>query len=63
MRAAMVAHPAEYRWSSYRFNAQGEPNWLVQPHEIYQALGVDAPGRQAVYRELFRQQLQPGVVD
>jgi len=24
VRANMVAHPAEYRWSSYRANAQGE---------------------------------------
>jgi hypothetical protein len=23
VRACMVAHPAEYRWSSYRANAQG----------------------------------------
>jgi putative transposase len=24
VRAGMVAHPGEYRWSSYRANAQGE---------------------------------------
>ncbi len=29
VRAEMVSHPAEYRWSSYRANAQGEVNALV----------------------------------
>ena len=41
VRAAMVAHPAEYRWSSYRANAQGEADRLLQPHEVYRALGTD----------------------
>jgi len=63
VRAAMVVHPADYRWSSYRANAQGEASMLIQPHEVYQALGVDAPSRQAAYRELFRQELEPGLVD
>jgi putative transposase len=32
VRADMVAHPAEYRWSSYRANAQGETDALLKPH-------------------------------
>jgi putative transposase len=63
VRAGMAAHPAEYRWSSYRANAQGEADALIQPHGVYQALGVDAPDRQAAYRELFRHELEPGLVD
>lgn len=63
VRAGMVSHPAEYRWSSYRSNAQGEPDALVRPHEIYSALGQDAATRQAAYRELFRYELDPGQVD
>lgn len=63
VRAMIVAHPAEYRWSSYRANAQGEGNALVRPHPLYEALGRDVPGRQATYRELFRHELKPGVVD
>lgn len=63
VRAGMVAHPAEYRWSSYRANAQGELDALVQPHPLYEALGQDAAIRQAVYRELFRFELDPGLVD
>lgn len=63
VRAGMVAHPAEYRWSSYRVNAQGEENRLVTPHPLYLALGADALGRQIAYRELFRNELEQGVVD
>lgn len=39
VRAVMVAHPAEYRWSSYRANAQGEADALLKPHPLYDALG------------------------
>lgn len=63
VRADMVAHPAEYRWSSYRANAQGEENTLLRPHSLYEALGPDAASRQAAYRELFRYELEPGLVD
>jgi putative transposase len=63
IRANMVDHPAEYRWSSYRANAQGENSTLITKHELYNALGLDAEKRCAVYRELFRYQLEPGLVD
>ena len=63
VRADMVAHPAEYSWSSYRPNAQGEEDALVRPHSLYEALGRDAASRQAAYRELFRYDLEPGLVD
>jgi putative transposase len=63
MRAAMVEHPGDYRWSSYRANAQGEDNLLVKPHELYRLLGSDVASRQSAYRELFRHELEPGLVD
>lgn len=63
VRAGMVQHPADYRWSSYRANAQGEADALLSPHPLYEALGQDAPGRQAAYRELFCHELDPGLVD
>ena len=63
VRAGMVAHPAEYRWSSYRANAHGESGILIQPHEVYDVLGLDAASRQVAYRELFRYELEPGLVD
>lgn len=63
VRAGMVEHPGEYRWSSYRANGQGENDALVRPHILYEGLGRDVPGRQAAYRELFRHELDPGLVD
>ncbi len=63
VRANMVEHPAEYRWSSFRANGQGEADALVQPHSLYTALGHDHATRLATYRELFRFELEPGLVD
>lgn len=34
VRANMVSHPAEYKWSSYAANAQGEENLIIQPHVL-----------------------------
>jgi len=63
VRAGMVEHPAEYRWSSYRANAQGEADSLLKSHPLYEALGLDSERRQSAYRELFRYELEPGLVD
>jgi putative transposase len=63
VRAQMVEHPADYHWSSYRANAQGEESVLITPHEVFAGLGMDAASRQAAYRELFRYELEPGLVD
>jgi putative transposase len=63
VRAGMVTHPADYRWSSYRANGQGEPDVVVRPHLAYTALGSDAASQQAAYRELFRFDLEPGLIN
>lgn len=52
--ANMVEHPAEYQWSSYRANAQGEHSVLLAQHPLYTALGKDDEVRLTTYRELFR---------
>ena len=57
VRASMVTHPGDYRWSSYRANGQGEDNLLVSPHALYMAMGPDGPQRQSAYRGLFEHQL------
>lgn len=54
VRAGMVTHPGEYRWSSYHGNADGKPDEMVEPHALYRALGPDEASRRAAYRELFR---------
>jgi len=57
VRAAIVADPADYGWSSYRCNALGVPAKLCSPHDLYVQLGPTAGERQASYRELCSQQL------
>jgi putative transposase len=53
VRAGMVAHPRDYRWSSYRANAEETPDSIISPHATYAALS-DCPSRRALaYRELF----------
>jgi putative transposase len=54
VRAGLVRHPADFRWSSYRANALGEPDALVTPHAAYYALGRNAEERLAAYRATFR---------
>ncbi len=54
VRADMCEHPSDYPWSSYRFNALGQPNDIVVPHDLYKALGRNAAGRQKAYRALFK---------
>lgn len=63
VRANMVAHPAEYKWSSYAANAQGVANSMISTHLLYKAMGADAEKRQTAYRELFRYALDIGLVD
>ena len=57
LRAGMVDHPGEYRWSSYHVNAQGSADDVVTSHPVYVALGNNTDERMFVYRDLFRQLL------
>ena len=63
VRANMVNHPAEYPWSSYRFNALGKPIKLINPHPVYQALGIDSTKRKAAYQALFKHQIPDWTLD
>jgi len=59
VRAGMVSHPAEYRWSSYRANAGHTTSSLVTPHAEYLALGNTDQERTGAYRALFSAVLDP----
>ena len=54
VRAEMVDHPSDYPWSSYRYNALGQPNAIIRPHELYTKLGKNDEERQGSYRALFK---------
>lgn len=53
VRANMVSHPGEYRWSSYHANALGREDRLVTHHDSYNALGSVPSERQEAYRKMF----------
>jgi putative transposase len=63
VRAGMVDHPGDYPWSSYRSNAHGEPADLLSLHPAIAALGRTPAERHAAYRELFRDELGPKLID
>lgn len=57
VRANMTATPGQYRWSSYRANAQGREDKLIAPHPLYKRLGRSSASRQEAYRALFKAHL------
>ncbi|WP_081087038.1 transposase [Pseudomonas palleroniana] len=63
VRAGMVAHPGDYRWTSYRANAQCEPSSFLSPHAVYRELGSSAVQRAESYRYLFKDRLSAGSIE
>ncbi len=59
VRANMVSHPKEYRWSSYRANAEGLADALLKPHPEYLRMASNESDRLRAYRELFTVYLDP----
>lgn len=53
----MVVHPADYQWSSYRYNACGKNDELVTAHDVYLSIDPDKMSRQIAYRNLFESAL------
>jgi putative transposase len=54
VRAKMARSPGQYRWSSYRANAQGIEDKVITPHPLYGALGRTKAGRLSAYKALFQ---------
>lgn len=55
VRAGIVKHPKDYKWSCYRFYAYGEENeWTknIDIPECYKNLGDTPQQRQEIYREM-----------
>ncbi len=59
VRARMVVHPGEYRWSSHHCNANGTDEARITPHPCYIALGAHPTERRETYRSLFDEALSP----
>jgi putative transposase len=63
VRAGMVEHPGEYRWSSYGCNGQGQTDPVVVPHLLYLQLGETAAERRRRYRALFRSDMDDKLLE
>jgi putative transposase len=63
VRAGLATRPSDYRWSSYRCNANGAPDVLVTAHPIYRTLGDDDASRRDAYRALFASPLDTEAID
>ena len=55
VRACMVAHPRDYRWSSYHANARGYSDVLVTPHQRYLEIASERVVRVEKYARLFNE--------
>jgi len=63
VRARMVEYPAEYAWSSYRYNDQGLDNTLLSPHPLQNAPGQSKEDVCRRYRALFYAHIEHGLID
>lgn len=63
VRANMVKHPRQYKWSSYQTNAYGKDNLLITPHGSYMDLGRSYAVRQQAYRALFKAHMDEEVIN
>jgi len=63
VRANMVNHPRDYRWSSYRVNAEGKQCELVTPNIQFLSLGATEAVRRQAYRGLFEAHMESERID
>ncbi len=63
VRAGMVEHPRDHSWSSYRSNAEGTFSTILSTHPVIEGLANTREQRHAAYRDLFREELKPELVD
>lgn len=63
VRAGLVEHPAEYRWSSCHANTHIGLDDFVKPHAAYLALAASALERIASYLALFSTSLEEPVLE
>jgi putative transposase len=59
VRAALVAEPGDYPWSSYAHHVGRRLDKLIAPHPLYWELGNTPFSREAAYSELVRAGITP----
>jgi len=63
VRADMVKHPRQYKWSSYCANAEGRKNEILTPHDQYLRIARGDADRRKGYRALFNAHVDQNVDD
>ncbi|MDH5766346.1 MAG: transposase [Gammaproteobacteria bacterium] len=63
VRANMIEHPADYRWSSFHANGYGQKAKLWTAHPLYLQLGKSVIERTKAYRELFVGHLDKSIIN
>ena len=63
LRAAMVADPRDYRWSSHLCSAYGDHDPLVTHHPAYLALSGDPIQRRLTHRQLVMATVDPTEIE
>jgi len=63
VRAGMVAHPRDYRWSSYRYRAMGISDRLLDDDPWYAGLGTSSEERREKYRGWIESEVNQGEWD
>lgn len=53
VRAGIVAHPGDYRWSSYRAHGLGKPDSLLAAHSMFERMAPDLGERRRRYVEFI----------
>ncbi len=62
VRSGLVSCPYDYEWSSYHFNALGQEDTLVTPHEKYIELSDKLNSIKEAYMDLFKEDLDKEVI-
>ena len=63
VRAGLTNDAGQYPWSSYRHNALGIPDRLITPQTLYHELASNLADRQAAYRAMFADAIEPQELD
>jgi len=62
VRANIVEHPGDYKWSSYQQNAYCAKDDFIENHPVYEMLGKSRDERQYIYRGLFQRHIDNDIV-
>jgi putative transposase len=62
VRAGMVKHPKDYRWSSYHTNGANKEISLITPHPLFLSLGDNEEQRKKYYNDLILSPLSDNMI-